>query len=74
MWKDGSGEFILLPASIPFKEWEPVDINEDHRYCIAKVSFTHINKPEMAQHAQKLAAYFEDIDIQKEAVINCSKI
>lgn len=73
-WEDGGGEFVLLPESIPFEKWKPVDINLDHKYCIAKVSYTQINKAEMRQHANKLAAYFEEVDTAKEAVIRCTKI
>lgn len=45
-----------------------------HQHVVAIIPFIASNKAEMLQHAKKLAAYFEECDKAKEAVINCSKI
>lgn len=73
-WSDDSGEYIIMPETIPFDKWKSISINDDHRYCVAKVSYAANNAAEMRQHANKLAAYFEEVDTAKEAVIRCTKI
>lgn len=74
-WKDGSGYYVISPMT--FEAWDKAtgeDATMDRKYAQALVSFSKINQAEAKQHAQKLAAYFEEVDTAKEAVIRCTKL
>lgn len=73
-WTRGK-DYWFTVSPTPYEELKPLVIADNaHNHIVATVHFTPANKDEMRQHAKKLADYFEAIDIQKEAVINCSKI
>jgi cytochrome c1 len=72
MWTDAE----VHVSTITFAEAAAMaDKRKDWKlYSICRLPYTPQNKAEMKQHAEKIAAYFEEVDTAKEAVIRCTKI
>lgn len=69
---DGVKEVWITPLKAD--DFKDMPENKRHLAILAKIFYTKANQEEMLQHAQKLADYFEQVDIAKEAVIRCTKI
>jgi hypothetical protein len=68
--------FVITRLTV--EEWQnmPEPNKNEKRLAtvICQLPFVPTNREEQLQHAKKIAAYFDQVDIAKEAVINCTKI